>query len=48
MAEEVKEERVAVENIRPQYPVMWERFLEVKGQTDQVELTYQDIIRHET
>ncbi|MPC20175.1 hypothetical protein E2C01_013107 [Portunus trituberculatus] len=42
MAEEVREERVAVENIRPQYPVMWEKFLLVEQLTDRVELKYQD------
>lgn len=38
MAEEIREERVSVEDIRPKYPVIWEKFLEMTGQTDCVEL----------
>ncbi|KAK8407039.1 hypothetical protein O3P69_007530 [Scylla paramamosain] len=43
MAEEVQKGEVAAENIRPQYPIMWEKFLKVESQTDQVDLQYQDM-----
>ena len=38
IAEEVKEKHVMVEDIRPKYPIMWEKFLQVMNQTDHVEL----------
>ncbi|KAG0712982.1 hypothetical protein GWK47_017247 [Chionoecetes opilio] len=38
IAEEIKKGNVVAENIRPKYPEIWDRFLEVKKHSDYVEL----------